>query len=178
RIEVPELLEAQEIFSVGGLAGPEFAAFISTELEPWQQTLDLRVAARFEAAQSLTAIDYLTRRNRLEELARSAAERLAVVDVLLTPTIAITPPAVTEVEDATAYARHNMAILRNTFPGNLLRLCGLSMPVALDAAGMPVGLQVLAPLWEDERVIAAGLAFERLLGTARQRIGVAPCCRT
>jgi len=178
RMELPELLEAQEIFSAGGLAGPEFAAFICSELEPWQQTLDPRVAARFEAARSLTAIDYLTRRNRLEELARSAAERLAAIDVLLTPTIAITPPPATEVEDATAYARHNMAILRNTFPGNLLRLCGLTMPVALDDAGMPVGLQVLAPLWEDERVLAAGLAFERLLGTARQRIGVAPCCRT
>lgn len=177
RLDLPELLEAHEIFTAGGLAGPEFAAFIASEMEPWQHTLDPRVAARFQAAQSMTAIDYITRKARLEELAQSAAERLSAVDVLLTPTIAVTPPAVADVEKPEDYARQNMAILRNTFPGNLLRLCGVTMPVALDEAGMPVGLQILAPLWEDERVVAAGLAFERVLGTARQRIGIAPCCR-
>ena len=70
--------------------------------------------------------------------------------------------------------RHNMKSLRNTATANMLRLCALSMPVALDPSGLPVGLQVIGAHGEDERVLAAGLLFEQALGTARQRLGRPP----
>jgi aspartyl-tRNA(Asn)/glutamyl-tRNA(Gln) amidotransferase subunit A len=124
--------------------------------------------------EAITAVEYLRRRWRLEELAEKVAARLPAVDVMIGPTVPITPPILDAVAAPEAYQRTNMLALRNTAPANLLRFCGLSMPVALDKAGLPVGLQLMAPLGEDDRLLAVGLAFERVLGTARQRLGTPP----
>ena len=47
----------------------------------------------------------------------------------------------------------------------------LTLPVALDACGMPVGLQLVARAGDDDRLLAAGRAIEEILGTARDRLG-------
>ena len=51
------------------------------------------------------------------------------------------------------------------------------MPVALDKVGIPVGLQLIAKHGDDEKLLAAAYAFEKALGTGRQRLGVPPLCR-
>ena len=48
------------------------------------------------------------------------------------------------------------------------------MPVGCDRAGMPVGLQLIAPAGAEERLVAIGLAAERVLGTAADRLGTPP----
>ena len=52
--------------------------------------------------------------------------------------------------DPRDYHRHNMATARNTSTVNMLDQCAVTMPVALDAAGMPAGLHILCPLGADE----------------------------
>jgi len=175
---MPEVEGAHEIFSRGGLAAAEFAAFINGEMADWKATLDPNVAARFERMEAITAIDYLQRRKRLDELAVAADARLAEVDVILAPTTAITPPDVTTVTEGKAYFEANMAMLRNTAPANLLKLCAVSVPLTLDDRKMPVGLQVIAPFGEDERALSVACAIERALGTAQERYGVPPLCRS
>ena len=41
-------------------------------------------------------------------------------------------------------------------------------------AGLPVGMQLIAAHGEEERLLAAGCAFERVLGTGAERIGRPP----
>ncbi len=48
------------------------------------------------------------------------------------------------------------------------------MPVGLDRAGMPVGLQLLTPNGADERALAMAVAVERVLGAPQNRLGVPP----
>ncbi|MCY3981362.1 MAG: amidase family protein, partial [Alphaproteobacteria bacterium] len=69
---------------------------------------------------------------------------------------------------------HNMAALRNTMPGNMLDLCGLSIPAGLDGNGMPVGLQLLVGRGKDEWLISIGLAVEAVIGPASRRLGTPP----
>lgn len=176
-LAMPEVDEAHEIFRRGGLAAPEFAAFINGEMADYKATLDPNVSARFERMELIPAVDYLTRRKRLEELAASADARMGEVDVVLAPTMAITPPDIETAASGKQYFEANMGMLRNTAPVNLLRLCAVSLPVALDGERMPVGLQVIAPYGEDERALSVACALERVLGTARQRLGVPPLCR-
>jgi aspartyl-tRNA(Asn)/glutamyl-tRNA(Gln) amidotransferase subunit A len=173
-IELPEAAEADEIFMRGGLAAPEFAAFINGEMSDRKATLDPNVAARFESMEAITAVDYLLRRDRLRRLAASLEDRMAEVDVVVGPTVPITPPTLDAVADGEGYRRHNMAALRNTRTANMLTLSAVTIPVALDEAGMPVGLQIMAPLDEDERALAVALAFEGVLGDAMQRLGTPP----
>ena len=73
-----------------------------------------------------------------------------------------------------AYLNANRRIVRNTVAVNYLGLCGITLPVGLDRAGMPVGLQLIAPAWAEERLLAIALAAERVLGTAAERLGTPP----
>ena len=171
---LPELEIAREVFAAGGLAGPEFMAFLQRYLPDFRATLDPNVRGRFTALESLTATEYLDRRARLERAADRANARFGDVDGILCPTTPITAPRLDQVADPEGYRECNLAALRNTMPGNLLDLCGLSMPVGLDGDGMPIGLQILAPRRADERLLSAGLAAENVLGAAHQRLGAPP----
>ncbi|RMF11217.1 MAG: amidase, partial [Alphaproteobacteria bacterium] len=53
-------------------------------------------------------------------------------------------------------------------------LCAITMPVALDSAGMPVGLQCMARAHGEDALLAAAAAIEGILGTPAQRLGRAP----
>ena len=170
----PGLACAREIFVAGGLAAPEFVAFINRDLPEFRATLDPNVRERFAAVESMTATEYLDRRSRLAGAADEANMGLAGLDGVLCPTTPITAPRLDEVCDAQGYRERNMATLRNTSPGNLLDLCGLSIPAGLDGVGLPVGLQIMAARGTDERLLSAGLAVERVLGTARERLGAPP----
>ena len=54
--------------------------------------------------------------------------------------------------------------IRNTDPGSNAGVPGLSLPMALTKAGLPVGIEVDAPAGSDRRLLAIGLALERILG--------------
>ena len=172
---IPETAAAHELFTRGGLAAPEFAAFVNGEMIDWKATLDPNVAARFERMEGITAVDYLHRRKRIDELAVAAGARMAEFDVILAPTTAIPAPDVATLAEGKAYFEANMALLRNTAPANLLKLCAVTVPLTLDDdQKMPVGLQVIAPYGEDERALSVACAIERALGTAEARYGLPP----
>jgi aspartyl-tRNA(Asn)/glutamyl-tRNA(Gln) amidotransferase subunit A len=50
-----------------------------------------------------------------------------------------------------------------TIPASMAGLCALSLPVGFDAAGLPVGLQLQAPAFEEGRLLAAAGALEKTL---------------
>jgi aspartyl-tRNA(Asn)/glutamyl-tRNA(Gln) amidotransferase subunit A len=86
----------------------------------------------------------------------------------------MTPPTVSELDDLDRYVETNAAALGATCPVSLLGLCAVTIPVGLDRLGMPVGLQLVAPGGRDEALLGVALAAERVLGTARERLGMPP----
>jgi aspartyl-tRNA(Asn)/glutamyl-tRNA(Gln) amidotransferase subunit A len=96
------------------------------------------------------------------------------MDIIATPTLCLTPPVLADVSDADAYLRINRRIVRNTVAVNYLGLCAITLPVGLDKARMPVGLQLIAPAWAEEKLLSIALAAERVLGTASERLGTPP----
>ncbi|MDH5493541.1 MAG: amidase family protein, partial [Myxococcales bacterium] len=58
-----------------------------------------------------------------------------------------------------------------------LGLCALTMPCGKDAAGMPVGLQLIAPPGAEERLLTVASTLERVLGRPIDRLGRAPLAR-
>ena len=82
----------------------------------------------------------------------------------------------TDVEDPAVHLAANFALVRNTNTASLLKMCAITIPVALDAEGMPVGLHIVCRGGDDETALAIAMAFERVLGTPRERLGVPPLC--
>lgn len=172
--DLPETEEAFELFKLGGVVSSELMAFLKSELAEWIDTLDPNIAYRISGALELDSEEIGRRRNRMADLTSSAAARLHDIDALVSPTVAITAPKLEEVADVKAYSAANGKALRNTCIANVLGLCALTLPAGLDGSGIPVGLQLMGPGNGEERLLAIALAFERCLGTPRDRLGPPP----
>ena len=169
---LPEATEAYAVFLEGGLSAVELRSLLDQELPEWLDRLDPIMASAVRGAENVSAQEYLGRLARLKSLAGRAAHRFDGIDVIATPTLCLTPPVLADVSNADAYLRVNRRIVRNTVAVNYLGLCAITLPVGRDKAGMPVGLQLIAPTWAEERLLAIALAVERVLGTATQRLGI------
>ncbi|MBM3542208.1 MAG: amidase [Alphaproteobacteria bacterium] len=177
KFSLPGLKPVYDCFREGGIVSVEFYATLLNKLPAWIKTLDPMVVQRFAKAREMTAAEFVRRLRLFEDNARIANARLPEIDALASPTIAITPPTMAEVSTVEGYGPRNLMILRNTTIGNLLRMCAVTMPVARDRKGMPVGLQLMAAGGDDARLLAIALACEDVLGDGRRRIGTPPMCR-
>ena len=173
-VAFPEADGALDFFKAGGTAGAELLAFLRDELPDWIERLDPIVGTRMKVAAELSAADFLGRKLQVERLARASHVRFDMIDVMATPTIAQTPPALSAMQTWEQYRPLNLRNARNTCVANILQLCAITLPVALDGQRMPVGLQLMGARDRDERLFAAALACERTLGTGRTRIGQPP----
>lgn len=174
---LPEAEDALELLRIGSIVSAECAAFLSKELPQWMDAIDPIIAARIADGGEVPAREFVLRHGRIRKLAAAAADRFDKVDVIASPTIPITPPKLSEVSTLEDYRPRNMQCLSNTCVANFLGLCAITMPVGLDSAGMPVGLQLLAPRGREEQLLALALAAEKVLGVPRARIGTPPMCR-
>ncbi|HEX3984507.1 MAG TPA: Asp-tRNA(Asn)/Glu-tRNA(Gln) amidotransferase subunit GatA [Acidisoma sp.] len=95
-------------------------------------------------------------------------DAFATVDALLTPTAPSAAFAVGENEDDPVKMYLNDIF---TVPASMAGVPGISVPVGLDAQGLPLGLQVLGRHFDEETVFAVGAVLERAAGfTARPQI--------
>ncbi|HEY6910727.1 MAG TPA: amidase family protein, partial [Myxococcales bacterium] len=87
---------------------------------------------------------------------------LAAVDALLVPTT-MTPPLPTAplAADLDEYLRRNIEYLRNTAIGNILGLCGLSVPCGFTRHGFPVGLMIYGKPFAERTILRIGHAFQQ-----------------
>jgi mandelamide amidase len=53
--------------------------------------------------------------------------------------------------------------IRNTSPASVGGIPGLSLPAGLTESGLPVGLELDGPAWNDTELLSLGLAIEKLL---------------
>ncbi len=98
------------------------------------------------------------------------------MDVLLTPSVPITAPAIPKA--ALKGAGHSdltqlSTIMRFAQPANLLGLPAASVPVGVDAKGLPIALQVMGKPWHEATVLRCALlglrAFTTLLPPALRK---------
>ncbi|HEU4825133.1 MAG TPA: amidase, partial [Dongiaceae bacterium] len=162
-LPLPAAGEVFALYHKGGIVAPELYAFLAAELPDWIETLDPRVRRRMEAGKGLPAWEYLQRKERYAGLGAGAAGTLAGVDALVCPTVPITPPPVADLADDEVYLKTNMLALRNTCPASFLGLCAVTLPAGRDAAGMPVGLQLVGAPGTETRLLAIAARLERLL---------------
>ncbi|MEE2761451.1 MAG: amidase [Pseudomonadota bacterium] len=171
----PETAELLETVMRGETLNTELLVFLEEELPGWLKEADPTLQARLESSRGLPAVDLIVRERWLEGLIDRAKAAFPSVDLIVAPTLCVTPPVI----DAPALPSDTppVILVRNTCPANFFIQCAVTLPVGLDAENMPVGLQFTAPGGAEERLIAAAVAAERVLGTAADRLGVPPMLR-
>jgi aspartyl-tRNA(Asn)/glutamyl-tRNA(Gln) amidotransferase subunit A len=166
--------EAGRLYLEGSIAGAECQAMLEQELPGWRELLHPIVGSRLAGAPVLSSPRYAQAAAARRELEAAAAGLFDGCDLLVLPTATITPPPVAEVEDLDRYVAANRAALWPTSPASILGLSALTLPAGLDRAGMPVGLQLVGRGGQEERLLGAALAAERVLGRPSERLGRPP----
>jgi aspartyl-tRNA(Asn)/glutamyl-tRNA(Gln) amidotransferase subunit A len=167
--------DAVDLYMTGGIGKAECHAFLTAELPAWLDLLHPTVGRRLENPLSLDSKEYRAALAKHRRMAAFADSLFGEADVLVLPGNLITAPPLAEVaDDLDRYTEINYATLRPTCAVNLLELCAISIPVGVDASGMPVGLQLVARSGDDETLLGVALAVERVLGTGTARMGVPP----
>jgi aspartyl-tRNA(Asn)/glutamyl-tRNA(Gln) amidotransferase subunit A len=148
----------------GAFLSAELVAFLGrARVEANLARMDPVVADRIAPGLTLTADAFLAMRARYAALACEAHGALAGVDALFTPTSPRVPAPVDAHRDPAKAAAWSKDTLRLTRPGNLLGLCGVSLPIGHLARSLPVGLQLLAPHGADASLLAVARAVEAVV---------------
>jgi aspartyl-tRNA(Asn)/glutamyl-tRNA(Gln) amidotransferase subunit A len=107
---------------------------------------------------------YYTQAMKLRTLIqRDFAEAFKACDVILAPT---TPTAAFALGDKTD---DPLAMYLNdvfSVPASLAGLPAMSVPAAINRDGLPLGLQIIGPAFDEQGVLNAGLAIEQRAGFA------------
>ena len=117
---------------------------------------------------------YETRLTNLLAWRGRVAEELDNRDIIISPTLIWTPPTLDALQCRSEYARYSDGLLHNTVLPSVSGLCAITLPVGLDAVGMPVGLQLCARSGNENTLLKAALMVEQTIGTGLQRCGLPP----
>src|SRR5215470_6947927 len=76
------------------------------------------------------------------------------VDLLVMPTVPVLAPAIDELKEHPEMLRpRELVLLRNTRPFNVWGLPAISVPCGFTELGLPIGLQIAGPHWQEARVL-------------------------
>jgi aspartyl-tRNA(Asn)/glutamyl-tRNA(Gln) amidotransferase subunit A len=154
----PDLPDTRAIFTrVWGVALSRVVATIPEEKRALLDPGMLEVARKNGG---MSAVDYLAAEAMRIEAAHAMARFHQRYDLVLT---ACTPTAAFAADQPTT--QPELALWRDwapwTFAFNLTRQPAISVPMALDAEGMPRAVQVAAALYRDDLAFRAARALER-----------------
>lgn len=90
-------------------------------------------------------------------------------DLIISPTIPIDPFEAGRDAPAEATSQDWLDWNPYTYPFNLTRQPAISLPVGISELGMPIGLQLVAGLYEDEWLIDVAELVEAVVQTERRR---------
>jgi aspartyl-tRNA(Asn)/glutamyl-tRNA(Gln) amidotransferase subunit A len=168
-IEFHEAQQARRLNAKGLIIAAEAYTLNKKWLEEHFDRLDPIVAHRMIKGKEVEAFEYLQNNIAWKNLRVKTIKTLSDVDALLVPTTAIPALPTAELEaDIETYAERNLSYLRNTAIGNVLNMCGLSVPCGFTEQGLPIGLMIYAKPFQENIVLRAGYAFQEVIDWHRR----------
>jgi aspartyl-tRNA(Asn)/glutamyl-tRNA(Gln) amidotransferase subunit A len=119
---------------------------------------------RIRAGADVTTPAYIQARRDLTQVRRTAGKSFESVDALVTPTLPIPPPAISDPR-----ADDILPAVRNTSAFNVYGLPAISVPCGFTSAGLPMGLQIIGPPGGDAVVLQLAHAYEQATDWHKRR---------
>ena len=175
-----EAAESARRLNPSGLIIAEEAYAVNRRfLDEHFDALDPVVAYRMIKGKDIPAHEYLQTTLDWKRLRTEALDAMRDVDALLCPATMVPALPIAEVDEGVeAYAEANMKCLRNTAIGNILNLCGLSVPCGFTKKGLPVGLMIYGKPFDEATVLRIGNAFQQATDWHRRTPDLAWAHRT
>jgi len=119
-----------------------------------------RIFERITPGKDVSAADFIAGWDRLRALRLEFAAAVAGFDAVLVPSAPLLPPKQAQIaEDPDYYVTANLRALRNTRIGNLMGLCGVSLPTSTPSCGV----MVMGLPGRDAQLLRLSVAAERAL---------------
>ncbi|ETX06790.1 MAG: hypothetical protein ETSY2_15015 [Candidatus Entotheonella gemina] len=161
-IAFPEAADALALNPGGLVIAAEAYTIHRERLEAHADQYDPIISSRIIQGQDIRAADYFQTTQAWDRLRQQVAQTLLDVDALLVPATMIPAKPTAAVDaDTDAYVQHNLSYLRNTSIGNILDLCGLSVPCGFTSEGLPIGLMIYTKPRHEAMLLRIGYAFEQ-----------------
>jgi aspartyl-tRNA(Asn)/glutamyl-tRNA(Gln) amidotransferase subunit A len=122
--------------------------------------MDPGFVASVDAGAALSAVDYLDADVARTALGQTMGAFHARYDLLLTPTVAVPAlPVGADLSDP-ATERYWIDWTPFSYPFNMTRQPAATVPCGLTKSGLPIGLQIVGPLYAESLVLRAASAYE------------------
>src|SRR5919205_2550757 len=141
----------------GVMTTSDAAAFHRERLERAPQGFGADVLSRLRRGAAYTSGEYVQARRTQSLLRRRFQRWFADYHVSLMPAVPTAAPVRAGLDAVEVAPR----LTRLTGPFNLTGLPALSLPCGFTRDGLPIGLQIVGPLWAEARVLRAGYAYEQ-----------------
>jgi aspartyl-tRNA(Asn)/glutamyl-tRNA(Gln) amidotransferase subunit A len=111
----------------------------------------------------IAAIDYVRAHKLRNEIRNEFLRLLKKVDVIVVPTTILTAPSFDDLEGSNINGKlmeTREALLRNTIVFNSTGLPAINIPVGFTKDRMPVGVQIVGSLFEEEKILSMAYIYE------------------
>ena len=157
-IDVPEVQDAIDLSGI--LITSEAYGLWKDVIEADPDAMYEEILTRFRLGAAHSAADYVAGWARLEAARAAYDAATAGYDAVIGPSSAIMPPNLERLNtEEDYYVSENLLALRNTRVGNMLGLCGLTLPTGWKSCGI---MFLCAPDME-ENLLRIGAAAEQAL---------------
>jgi len=161
----PDLAELPSLNAKGGISACEAMDVHAAMLERHGDEYDKRVRTRIMSGLNVTGPELVGIYRRRDEMIEKFSSLCSGLDGLILPTVAILPPLISEVDNDERYGPLNFLCLRNTFLGNFLDSCAISIPMTARGQA-PAGVMIMRPWGQDDELFNAAAAVEAILQRA------------
>lgn len=161
--------ERQEIQAIyAGMIPADLLTTLGAErLQTYRNDMDPVALKRLEGALHLSASDYIRLQRAQQRLAGLMQQRLKGLDALVSPSVPMVAPLLSEVTASVSAATDFIArSLSYTRPANVYNLCALTLPIHNPLSELPVGLHLACKPHHEKRLISIAKAMARHLSTS------------
>jgi aspartyl-tRNA(Asn)/glutamyl-tRNA(Gln) amidotransferase subunit A len=128
--------------------------------EDRRRLMDPGILRAIESGAKVTLTDYMAAADQRAALGRTMRLFHERYDLLLTPTLAVPAFAVNRVAPEGYDQRDWLSWTPFTYPFNLTGQPAASVPCGFTSTGLPVGLQIVGPMYGDADVLKAASAYQ------------------
>ncbi|OUS07534.1 amidase [Rhodobacterales bacterium 52_120_T64] len=158
RGEIPVVERAMEL--AGCLFTSEAYAQWHTEIEADPDAMFPPVRERFRAGAEYSAVQFIESWQELRQLRMEYQKATAGFDAVLVPSSPILPPNIERLlTDHNYFNSENLLALQNTRIGNLMGLCGLTLPTETPTCG----ITALCDPFTEAKLLRLGAAMESVV---------------
>ena len=161
----------EQVTPAWGKLGPElfdffwptvFSARLRT-LPEWEDKMDPGLVAMIKTSKDIKVSDFMAMRERRFEYGRQIHMFFTEYDFLLTPaaSTAAFPAHLLQPEHWPQHPWDGLSWAQFSYPFNWSGNPAVSIPCGFTPAGLPVGLQIVAPRFDDLGALQASYAFEQ-----------------